>query len=253
MNMTGKAMIIAVLAAMLVFGGARAQTPAAAPAAPAPAPAAPAAPAAPPAASAAPAVSAAAAEKAVQLVRQDAYAAVREKYPQINPDDVVAFHRQHAPDLLAEWDRRCRDESTGAKAYFLLLADNFAAIDVLRKDDPDEYERQVKQQATESQVRGLSRQIQALAREGGVGVGAPHRLLTKQRLQLELKHLLEQSFDEAQQRQLIEINRLETEMRNLRRLADERAANRRLILGQRFYILTGDMWPEDHQHDQTRD
>ncbi len=221
-------MIIAVLAAMLVLSSASAQT-------------------TPPTA---PAVSAAAAEKAVQLVRRDAFAAVREKYPQINPDDVVAFHRQYAPDLLAEWERRCREEATSAKAYFLLLADNFAAIDILRKDDPDEYDRQIRQQLTESQVRSLSRQIQALAAEEGEGAGNPHQLLTRQRLKLELKHLLEKSFDEAQQRQLIEINRLEAEMRNLRRLADERAANRRLILGQRFYILTGDMWPEEHQHDQ---
>lgn len=244
--MTGKAKNIVALATMLALGSTRAQT-----ASPANAPA-PAAAAAGPV-SAAPAVSTLAAEKAVQLVRQDAYAAVREKYPRINPDDVVAFHRQYAPDLLAEWERRCREESTGAKAYFLLLADNFAAIDVLKTDDPDEYDRQVRQQQTESRVRGLSRQIQALAGDGGEGPGNPHRLLTRQRLKLELKHLLEQSFDEAQQRQLIEINRLEAEMRNLRRLADERAANRRLILGQRFYILTGDMWPEDHQHDQSRD
>jgi len=225
-------MIIAVLAAMLVLGNAKAQ-------------------AAPPAA--APAVSAAAAEKAVQLVQRDAFAAVREKYPQTNPDDVVAFHRQYAPDLLAEWERRCREEATSAKAYFLLLADNFAAIDVLRKDDPDEYERQIRQQQTESQVRSLSRQIQALAVKEGDGADEPDRLLARQRLKLELRHLLEKSFDEAQQRQLIEINRLEAEMRNLRRLADERAANRRLILGQRFYILTGDVWPEEHQHDQPRE
>lgn len=226
-------MIIAVLAAMLVLGNARAQT-------------------TPAAAAPAPAVSAAAAEKAIQLVQQDAFAAVREKYPQINPNDVVAFHRQYAPDLLAEWERRCREEATSAKAYFLLLADNFAAIDALRKDDPEEYERQIQQQQTESQVRSLSRQIQALAVEEDEG-DDPHRQQTRQRLKLELKHLLEKNFDEAQQRQMIEINRLEAEMRNLRRLADERAANRRLILRQRFYILTGDMWPEEDQHDQPHD
>jgi hypothetical protein len=192
-----------------------------------------------------------AAEKAALLVRAGSLSAAREKYPRINPDDIMTFHRQYAPDLLSEWERRCREEPTGAQAYFLLLADNFVTIDAVRAADPDEYERLLRQQKSESRVRDLSRQIQALsAHDDG---GNPHRLLTRQRLKLELKQLLEQSFDEAQQRQLIEINRLEAEMRNLRRLADERAANRRLILGQRFYILTGDTWPEDVQHDQQRD
>lgn len=191
-------------------------------------------------------------EKAVQMTRQEAWEEAKKKYPHTKPEDIEEFHRQYAPDLILEWEKRCRERPTEAKKYFLLLADNFVAIDSVKDDDPEEYQRLLRQQLTESRLRELSRQIQLLA-EPEVGETSPHRPLLRQNLMLELKQLLEQSFDEAQQRQLIEINRLEAEMRNLRRLADERAANRRLILGQRFYLLTGEVWPEDVQHDQLRD
>lgn len=195
-----------------------------------------------------------AAEKVAQLARQEAWEEVKKKYPHLQPEAVEAFHRQYAPDLIAEWEKRCREQPNEAKKYFLLLADNFAAIEAVKDDDPDEYQRLLQQQQTETRLRQLSRQIQALVEpEPDDEAGSPHRTLLRQNLMYELKQLLEQSFDEAQQRQLIEINRLEAEMRQLRRLAEERAANRRLILGRRFYLLTGEMWPEGVHDDQFHD
>ena len=61
----------------------------------------------------------------------------------------------------------------------------------------------------------------------------------------ELRNLLEQAFDEAQQQQLIQINQLESEVRDLRRLATDRSKNRKYILQERFRTLTGEDWPED--------
>ena len=51
--------------------------------------------------------------------------------------------------------------------------------------------------------------------------------------------------DEAQQQQLIQINQLESEVRDLRRLATDRSKNRKYILQERFRTLTGEDWPED--------
>ena len=57
------------------------------------------------------------------------------------------------------------------------------------------------------------------------------------------RKLLEESFRFSQQNQLIEVNRLEAEVRDLRRLLEEREANRSLIMQQRYFQLTGEQLP----------
>jgi hypothetical protein len=184
--------------------------------------------------------------KAAQLVQQDAVAAVQRKRPELVVAELLSFYRENAPDLLAEWERRCAQQPDSAESYLALLAEHYASIVKMKDEDPDEYERLLWQQRQESKVRSVSRAIQNLSRpgeDGSLGAEAA-RLMRLQEEKMRLRQLLEEGFDNAQQRQMVEINRLENEVRDLRRLVSERAANRQLILEQRFMVLTGEEWPQ---------
>ncbi|MBO4344350.1 MAG: hypothetical protein J5833_01260 [Victivallales bacterium] len=156
----------------------------------------------------------------------------------VDAERMVAFYAGNAPDLLAEWQKRCAASPEKGLEYTNMLMRNFLEIDRFREANPEEYERLVKQQRTESQIRTISLEIQELAKHDD----------EKERLgelKLKLKKLMEDAFDDAQRRQLLEINRLENEVRNLRNLAEQRAANRQKILQQRFMLMTdGQEWPK---------
>ena len=104
-----------------------------------------------------------------------------------------------------------------------------------------------KKEKQQCQVRRLSREIQQLAKpaKNEAKDAADQRLALLKESRLQLRKLLEQAFDEAQQQQLIQINKLESEVRDLRRLATERSKNRANILQERFRTLTGEDWPDD--------
>jgi hypothetical protein len=196
------------------------------------------------ASAATPALSAVA--KAAQLVREDGLESLRQQRPELDIAQLLAFYADYAPDLLAEWERRCAQHPSSADAYLSLLAEHYASVVKSKDEDPEEYERLLWQQRLESDVRQLSRRIQDLSRPDADDslADTAARQLSLQGEKLRLRQLMEESFDRAQQRQLVEINRLENDVRDLRRLLSERAANRQLILEQRFKILTGEDWPQ---------
>ena len=242
--------VLVAAAALLALADAQADAQAGLAAADAPAPAvagnATAAPIMTPAPVAVAPVGDTAVAKAAQLVQQDAVAAVQRKRPELVVAELLSFYRENAPDLLAEWERRCAQQPDSAESYLALLAEHYASIVKMKDEDPDEYERLLWQQRQESKVRSVSRAIQNLSRpgeDGSLGAEAA-RLMRLQEEKMRLRQLLEEGFDNAQQRQMVEINRLENEVRDLRRLVSERAANRQLILEQRFMVLTGEEWPQ---------
>ncbi len=177
-------------------------------------------------------------EKSAELIRIRSEEGVRGKYPGLDLEAMRKFYEENAPDLLSEWRRRCKEQPEEAQSYLELLASHFREIDALRLTQPAEYERLVRQQKLESEIRALSRKIQTVAASKNPDQDA---LL---QLKLRLRTLMEQNFDEAQARQQLEITRLENEIRALKNLAEDRAANKYLILSQRFWLLTGQPWPE---------
>jgi len=156
-------------------------------------------------------------------------------------DTLLLFYRTHNPDALAELSGRSRQDPLSGKAYFRTLTEHFLEMEQLRAASPEEYERVVQIERMESRSRHLARRIQNLGRALG-GRPADPAALAREREQAkaELRDLLQQTFVVAQQNQLIEVNRLEAEVRELRRLLEERDANQRLILEQRFVELTGE-------------
>ena len=167
--------------------------------------------------------------------------------PNVEADAMLGYYRENAPDLLDEIEKRRKAYPEAMDAYLGQLADHFQEVDKLRGEDNAMYDRMVRQEKQQCQVRGLSREIQKLAKTPknepkNIEV---QRLAQLKESRLKLRNLLEQAFDETQQQQLIQINRLENEVRDLRRLATERSKNRGLILQERFRTLTGEDWPED--------
>ncbi|MBQ6473966.1 MAG: hypothetical protein IJJ33_18400 [Victivallales bacterium] len=172
-----------------------------------------------------------------ETVRQQNLALAQKNYPDLPLDVLEQFYREHAPDLLTEWLRRCQAHPEHAYPYLELMLKRFQEIIALKERQPDEYERQIRQLRTESEIRTLARKIRDLK-------GNPARAQEHQECKAQLQALMERSFDEAQARQQLQITRLESELKSLRSLAEDRAANRKIILAQKFMLLTGEALPE---------
>ena len=167
--------------------------------------------------------------------------------PNVDAEAMMGYYRTNAPDLLEEIEKRRAAYPEAMDGYLGQLADHFQEIDKLRGEDNVMYERKVKEERQQCQVRRLSKTVQQLSKapvdEEMDSKTERERQLKAARLQL--RRLLEAAFDEAQQQQLIQINRLESEVRDLRRVATERSKNRGYILQERFRALTGEEWPEE--------
>ncbi|MBR6324021.1 MAG: hypothetical protein IKR62_03495 [Victivallales bacterium] len=167
--------------------------------------------------------------------------------PNVEAEAMLGYYRANAPDLLEEIEKRRKAYPEAMDAYLAQLADHFQEVDKLRGEDNALYDRMVRQEKRQCDVRKLSREIQRLAKtpKNEPKNVAEQRLAQLKESRLKLRNLLEQTFDEAQQQQLIQINQLESEVRDLRRLATDRSKNRKYILQERFRTLTGEDWPED--------
>ena len=156
----------------------------------------------------------------------------------LDSDAMIRFYAKNSPDLLSGWETRSSASREKGVEYLKLLIKNFLEIDKFRESNPDEYERLARHMQSESLIRITSLEIQNIAKN-------PDEKEKLQELKLKLRKLMEDAFDEAQRRQLLEINRLENEVRNLKNLAEQRAANKQSILQQRFILLTnGQEWPK---------
>ena len=167
--------------------------------------------------------------------------------PNVEAEAMLGYYRANAPDLLEEIEKRRKAYPEAMDAYLAQLADHFREVDKLRGEDNALYDRMIRQEKRQCEVRKLSRDIQKLSKppKNEPKNVEEQRLALLKEKRLQLKNLLEQAFDEAQQQQLIQINKLESEVRDLRRLATDRSKNRKYILQERFRTLTGEDWPED--------
>lgn len=168
--------------------------------------------------------------------------AVQEAFPNTKLDLVFDFYEKHAPDLLQEWKSKCELQPDNARDYLKLMVIHFNSINKYKDVQPDEYDRLIKQQKTETKIRSLSRQIQYLAANDKANNADKQNNIKLEQLKQELKSLMIHAFDEAQERQELEINRLENQLKSLKALAQERAKNKDNILSQRFMLLTGEEW-----------
>ena len=183
----------------------------------------------------------------VAVAQEDLAETLKRIRPNVEAEAMLGYYRANAPDLLEEIEKRRKAYPEAMDAYLGQLADHFQEVDKLRGEDNALYDRMVRQEKRQCDVRKLSREIQNLAKtpKNEPKNVEEQRLALLKETRLKLRNLLEQAFDEAQQQQLIQINKLESEVRDLRRLATERSKNRKYILHERFRALTGEDWPEE--------
>ena len=185
-------------------------------------------------------------ERAAQRVRQRVFQHLKARFPDLQVRAMLSFYREYGPDLFTEMQRKCACEPGEAEEYIRTLAEHFLEVDRVRKENPKEYERLLELEKLEFRARRLGRRIQALTAAGTTALERnAGGMLALARARRELAELLASCFDSEQENQQIEVNRLEAEVRELRRLLEERAANREIILEQRYFQLTGEEWPRD--------
>lgn len=169
-----------------------------------------------------------------------------EENSQLNPGiraaDVKAFYQEYAPELLKEWARNCRELPSQAANFLQQLVDGYQDLQRLKTESPSVYQWQLRRLSNEIKLRQLGNEIKQInaALLGKTATEEPALVLEVHQKKQEMKKLLELTFEESQQHQQIEINRLEAEMKMLKRLLDERNANREHILQERFRTLSGE-------------
>jgi len=182
--------------------------------------------------------------ESVEALQRAAWQQISLKYPEVAIEEIQQFYLEYAPDLLKEWNRFCLDRPSEAILFLQRMLDKYLAIERLKEINPQEYQRQLELQKLESRIRILAREVQVVAEkfEGKKATEEPGLYWELGLRKQELRRLLDQSFEESQQHQQIEINRLEAEMKMLKQRFQERSANREMILQERFRVLTGLDW-----------
>lgn len=166
--------------------------------------------------------------------------------PRLDVALMIRFYEEYSPDLLDEWRRRSQGGNDSAE-YLRRLAAHFRKLEEVRQSDMAEYTRLLEYEKLQRQVRLLSREIQrllALREELLSQETESARLANLAQARHDLKILLERAFDESLRQQYYEIDKLEAEITELRKLADERKGNRQQTLKQRYRLLTGQEMPE---------
>lgn len=172
--------------------------------------------------------------------RQEAFRKLEKSHPGVKPSDLWDFYKQHAPDRIQEFERACKTSASKSLTALVEMTDRYLDLEELRQQNPEEYRRLVELEEFESQARDLGRRIAALAKSSSDPQDVGYKSLLQTRQQL--REVLEKCFERSQQNQLIELNRLEAEVRDLRALLQQRQGARELILQQRFLDLSGVAW-----------
>lgn len=171
----------------------------------------------------------------------------RKRFPEVDMNLVLRFYEEYSPDLLDEWERRCRESLERSNGYFLSLVEHFVHLEAVRGSDRAEYMRLLEYELLQRQVRQVSQEIIRLVAMGQDLLSRETeeaRLLHLEQAKADLKALLERSFDESLRQQAYEIDKLEAEVSELRRILDTRRQNRQMTLEERFRKLTGQPMPK---------
>ncbi|MBT3375054.1 MAG: hypothetical protein HN742_00600 [Lentisphaerae bacterium] len=136
------------------------------------------------------------------------------------------------PETLREVDQACRSKAANAPDLVRQVFSVYIELRRLQTGNAAESERVLSIMILEGKCRRLTAKVRRTspeARRNGVAKEDT----------LRLKRLLEEIFDSTQANQLIEVNRLEAEVREMRRHLEERGRNRAAILETRLAGLTG--------------
>ena len=169
---------------------------------------------------------------------------LRKEFPELDSGACVRFYLAHGWMSLSELDPLLKDAPQKARQTARDLARNFLHIEQVRETNPDEHARLVRIERLKNDSRILARQI---TQDGAAPLPPAERKAAKpqlERLQKQLVELLASIFAAKSQNQLIEINRLEAELNEMKRLLKQREASRGLIIRDSYFDLIGQPCPE---------
>jgi len=153
--------------------------------------------------------------------------------------DVIAFYRANNSEVLTEFDDLCQRDEAAARTYLESMARRFTELERLKGISQHEYERALKVERMEADSRRLGRRIRELTEALASGSSGRSQLKAElEKAKRKLRSNLAETFTAVHQTQRIEINRLEAEVRELRRMLTEREASRELVIERRFADLT---------------
>jgi hypothetical protein len=166
-------------------------------------------------------------------------------HPAVNVTAMLEYYSRTSPDIHAEIRTHVAGDASDATVYLGRLAEHYVRLDRVRERNPAEYERLMSVDLLESRARMLGRLILQFsgATPEGAAEDAAAAGAALARAKEELRGVLERAFESTQQNQRIELNRLDAELRTMRRLLDERASKRDQIVRQRFLELCGQEMP----------
>jgi len=166
------------------------------------------------------------------------------KNPGLSIAEIKNFYQENVPDLLKEFAACVRDWPAQAPGFLQQLVDGYRDLQKVRQDNPTLYRWQLRRLDDEVKIRLLGNEIKQLNAyvQDKIAAEEPAKLLELHQKKQKLKKLLELSFQNFQQQQQIEINRLEAEMQMLKQLLEERAASKDMILQEQYRKLTGVEW-----------
>ena len=157
-------------------------------------------------------------------------------------EEALRFFRTHGTGYLVHLAALHADgDRAQAHRFASDMVERFAYLQSVKARNPDEYERLVAIEEMTARSLVLARRVreegESPAEKGGAAEETGEATLDTPAA--ELTNLLERIFEARQQNQLIEINRLEAEVREMRRLLEQRQANKEMIVGRRYTELTG--------------
>lgn len=163
------------------------------------------------------------------------------QFPKKSHVPVLDFYEQNGPGFLFELDNRCQQSPESGADYFEELRARLKRIHEARQVHKSAEQHLLKIVHRQNECLERARRVRHLHRSLNLKESSRNDL--KNRILSEEKQLLQalgELFISVQQHQLIEIQRLEAELTELRRLIQQRDANRESIIQAQFDELVGD-------------
>jgi len=183
-------------------------------------------------------------DKAELAAQLPAYLQKLKLSEKFSPDKFLTFYQEYAPELLQEWHLVCLNSPETAGQYLQQLVQGYEELQALKLSSPSVYTWRAKRFRQELKMRLLGADIKKQNAELQDKSITEHteKFLQFYQNKQKLKKMLEDDFQSREQEQQIELKRLETEMKMLKMLLEEREASKDSIIREKYQKLTDLAW-----------
>lgn len=172
---------------------------------------------------------------------------LRQEFPELEPAACVRFYRTHGSARLEELNSLLTTDRPRARALARDLAQNFLRIQQAIEVSPAEHTRLVRIERLKNDSHVLARRIGQIHQPENAAADDRKRADARQRrLQKQLVDLLGTIFTANTQNQQVEINRLQAELDEMKRLLKQREASRELVIRGDYLELVGEPCPDEY-------